>query len=417
MLHLRFNGVPTTQRQTPLRRFIRWLVVLGFAALSGILLLIGLLWLDHRRETTLPPPSGAFAIGRTLQAWKIAPRDSTDPESGTHRTLLAWIWYPARSPQQSQQTSRYLPEPWRRAVEHHAGVLLSKVLTRDLSRVRTHSVDDAEVSPQERMYPVVLLRAGLAAQTATYTSLAEDLASHGYVVVGFDAPYRTIVSVLPDGTVIERTPENDADRFSGLQQEQVATRLVREWSADMNSAVDQLERLNASDSTSRFYRRLDMQRIGVMGHSLGGATALEFCHEDARCKAGIDIDGAPLGSVIAEGVGKPFMFLLCDHSGEPDAPEVQARIDTIYNRLPAGQRVMLTIKGANHFGFSDDGAFLKSPLARKLLRAVGVLKLDGSRQIAITTQSVDAFLDVYLKHVSARKPGQNQTFPELVTRQ
>ena len=74
-----------------------------------------------------------------------------------------------------------------------------------------------------------------------------------------------------------------------------------------------------------------------MGHSLGGATALQFCHDDVRCKAGIDLDGAPLGNVTADGVRQPFMFLLGDHTGESDAPQVRAKIDailqTVYRRI------------------------------------------------------------------------------------
>ena len=62
-----------------------------------------------------------------------------------------------------------------------------------------------------------------------------------------------------------------------------------------------------------------MQRVGVFGHSLGGAAALQFCHDDSRCKAGIDVDGAPLGNVISEGVTQPFMFILSDHGSESDA--------------------------------------------------------------------------------------------------
>ncbi len=143
---------------------------------------------------------------------------------------------------------------------------------------------------------------------------------------------------------------------------------------------------------------------------------MQFCHDDARCKAGIDIDGGPLGNVTAEDVGKPFMFLLCDHTGELDAPEVQAKIDAIYNRLPDDQRALFTITGANHFEFSDDGAFLESPLAMKLLRAVGLLHLDGRRQIAITTHCVGAFFDIYLKRTPAPKLGEDHDYPELVTR-
>ncbi len=71
------------------------------------------------------------------------------------------------------------------------------------------------------------MRPGLAALTTDYTTLAEDLASHGYVVVGFDAPYRSEVVVFPDGRVITRAPQNNADLVSGPQQEDLANKLVK----------------------------------------------------------------------------------------------------------------------------------------------------------------------------------------------
>jgi pimeloyl-ACP methyl ester carboxylesterase len=84
--------------------------------------------------------------------------------------------------------------------------------------------------------------------------------------------------------------------------------------------VDQLQRLNA-DSSETFAARMDLQRLGMFGHSFGGATALEFCHQDSRCKAALDMDGIPFGSVVPEGLSKPGMFLLSDHSREMADPE------------------------------------------------------------------------------------------------
>lgn len=385
-------------------------------AVIGISMFLGLLWIDHTRKTTLPTPSGPFAVGRTMFDWSDASSfDPMGPQPDTKRQLLAWIWYPATPQQPTQTLAEYFPAPWRTALKHHSGVLLSEFLTRDLSQVRAHSVGDADMSPQSGSYPVVLMRAGLAAETLAYTSLAEDLASHGYVVVGFDAPYRTIVVVLPDGKVIERMPENDADHFSGLQQEQVATRLVQTWSADMSFALDRLESLNASDHSGKFFGRLDMQRIGVLGHSLGGATTLQFCHDDARCKAGIDLDGAPLGSVIAEGVTQPFMFLLSDYRRDSDAETraVTANINSIYDRLPGDHRLKIMIQGASHFGFSDDGAMLKSPMLMRALHKLGIVPLDGRRQIALTTHYIGTFFDVYLKGVSASELKSKAHSPEI----
>ncbi len=401
-------------------RVIKALVVVALFAVVAIAVLLGLMWLDHNRETSLPTPTGPFAVGRTTYVWSDpAQADTMAPQPSTKRELLAWIWYPAAPRQPSQTFDDYLSAPWRTALERQSGALLTQFLTRDLSRVHAHSIRDAEVSPQQHSYPVVLMRAGLAALTTDYTTLAEDLASHGYVVVGFDAPYRSFVVVFPDGRVIARVPQNNADLVSGPAQEQLANKLAQAWSADLGFALDQLEQLNTSDPSGRFAGRLDMERVGVFGHSLGGATALQFCHDDSRCKAGIDVDGAPLGSVVADGVAQPFMFLLSDHKGESDADEPEAirqagaNIHSIYDRLPNDRRLMIMIRGAGHYRFSDDGAMLKSPVVMRVLRTVGVMRLDGRRQVALTAHYISTFFDVYLKEAAASELRSRAEYPEI----
>lgn len=93
------------------------------------------------------------------------------------------------APAASVSAAEYLPGPWRAADMRYSGVLMSRFLTRDLSKVHVHSKRDAALSPMESSYPVVILRAGGGALTTSYTTLAENLASRGYIVVGFDAPY------------------------------------------------------------------------------------------------------------------------------------------------------------------------------------------------------------------------------------
>jgi len=140
----------------------------------GITVLLGLLLLDHNRDTTLPTPTGPFAVGRTRYAWSDASQaDPLAPQPRTKRELLAWDWYPAAPVQQARTVDDYLPAPWRTAIEGQSGVLLTQFLTRDLSRVHAHSIRDAEVSPQQHSYPVVLMRTGGAALTTDFTSLAD----------------------------------------------------------------------------------------------------------------------------------------------------------------------------------------------------------------------------------------------------
>ena len=155
--------------------------------------------------------------------------------------------------------------------------------------------------------------------------------------------------------------------------------------------MDQLQRLNA-DSSETFAARMDLQRLGMFGHSFGGATALEFCHQDSRCKAALDMDGIPFGSVVPEGLSEPGMFLLSDHSREMTDPEsrpVLAEIQSIYKRLPNG-RLYVVIRTANHFSFSDQ-ILSNSQAAMGLLRLVGFGGLDGRRGLAISTDYVHTF--------------------------
>lgn len=369
-------------------------------AMFGVLAvgaLLGTLWLEHRTEITLPTPTGSFPVGRAIYTWSDdAALDTLAPVPGTKRELVVWIWYPSAAGQSVM--GDYLPAPSRVAIERARGPLISKLLTRDLSKVHAHSAFNSEVSPQQRSYPVVITRAGASAEVWNYSTLAEDLASYGYVVVGFDAPYRSGVVVFPDGRVITRTPENNPERCLG-QEASCANRLVAAWTSDIAFVLDQLARLNNADSTGKFAGRLDMTRVGVIGHSFGGATALQFCHDDSRCTAGIDLDGAPLGKVIREGIHQPFMFLLSDHSREsgPESPKIMANIQSIYDRLPVDGRLRISIRGGNHFIFSDDGALLKSRVMRGVLQVFGKLRIDGRRQLAVTAYCVHSFFDAYLK--------------------
>jgi len=261
------------------------------------------------------------------------------------------------------------------------------------------------------------MRAGASAPVMNYSTLAEDLASHGYVVVGFDAPYRTGLVVFPDGRMIERRPENNPELFSGAELTRLADKLLTAWTADTAFMLDQLERLNASDASSKLKGRLDMTRVGVFGHSFGGATAAQFCSQDSRCKAGIDVDGSLHGSVIQAGIHKPFMFLLSDHgdsSSDAESRQIQADIQSVYDRLPSEGRLRIVIRGANHFTFSDDGALLKSRIVRRVLRLIGVLGIDGPRQLAVTAYCVHTFFDAYLKGPTvARLRISSPLYPEI----
>jgi dienelactone hydrolase len=411
------------------RRLSRGFAALAASGVVGAGALLGALWLERRTELALPTPTGPFAVGRAIYDWKDDARvDTLAPVPGTKRELLVWIWYPSAAGP-SAAIDDYVPASMRPAVGPPGGLLA--LLTRDLSKVHGHSARDADVSPRPRSFPVVIMRAGASAFVVSYSTLAEDLASHGYVVVGFDAPYRTFAVVFPDGRVMRRPPENDPELCEDqppVQQARCVSRFLTAWTGDIAFVLERLERLNTSGSAGKLAGRLDMTRVGVFGHSFGGATALQFCHDDPRCKAGIDIDGQAFGSVIQEGLRQPFMFVLSDHGDMPDRRpgrgsdpphdsvdlQVWVNIQSIYDRLPPDGRWRIGIRGANHFLFSDDGALLKSHLVLRALRMAGVVGIDGRRQLAVTAYCVHRFFDAYLEGEGGARLGiPSPLYPEI----
>lgn len=383
-------------------------------------------WIEHRTAITLPAPSGSFAVGRAIYDWvDDAHVDGFAPAAGTKRELLVWIWYPAAMEARAvlddyvPTAMRVRPSPAGEPLIVRTLNWMFQVLEKDPSKVRGHSLRNAGVSPRQQTYPVVIMRGGASAEVMRYSTLAEDLASRGYVVVGLDAPYRTFEVAFPDGRVIGRRPENNVEEFDGPEATVLADTLVQGWSADMSFTIDRLEQMDASDPEGRFRGRLDLEHVGAFGHSLGGAEALQFCHDDPRCKASIDVDGIPWGTVVQEGLMQPAMFLMSDHKldtlveSDAESRAVEASFRSLYQRLHEERTLKLTIRGANHYMFSDD-AVLRSQIVLGTLRRVRILGIDGPRQLAVTAYAVRSFFDAYLKSSGVARPRiLSPLYPEL----
>ena len=88
--------------------------------------------------------------------------------------------------------------------------------------------------------------------------------------------------------------------------------VVKRWVLDVKLVLD---RLPKSGPGSALASRLDLTRLGVAGHSMGGVMAGQFCVEDRRCKAGLNFDGIPqYGTMIDTPMPAPFLMV---YSGRP----------------------------------------------------------------------------------------------------
>src|SRR2546423_6363066 len=141
----------STQRKPRFHWVFRAFAFLAILSIVGFAALLGLLWLEHRTEITLPAPTGPFAVGREIYDWQDeAGSDISAPAPGTKRELLVWIWYPAQSGQSGAQADDYAPAFLPAAGRHASQApAIFKLLTRDLSKVHGHSLRNAKFSSRQ----------------------------------------------------------------------------------------------------------------------------------------------------------------------------------------------------------------------------------------------------------------------------
>jgi dienelactone hydrolase len=145
------------------------------------------------------------------------------------------------------------------------------------------------------------------------------------VVVGVNHTYETAVTVFADGRITPLNPAAIAGALgpqSGDHRKVFARRaeVCRYKAADVAFLADRLADLGAGDP---FAGRLDLDRLAAVGHSFGGAAVLQWCHDDRRCGAAVNLDGALWTDVGRIGVPRPVLQILAPHH-EFDADPEQA---------------------------------------------------------------------------------------------
>jgi predicted dienelactone hydrolase len=360
----------------------------------------------------LPTPTGPYAVGTATYAWTDSARQEafTPEDSADRRELSVQIWYPA-SPGSGGRTAPLLPAAGRAApmLADRLGLPgASAGLIEQIGRSPTHATPDASVADGQARWPVLLYQHGMSGVRMLNTHLMEELASRGYVMVGMDHTYESAVTVFPDGRVVESRVDEPADAEAN---DRYNDDLVRIRTADARFVLDQLGRLDAGPLAGR----LDLDRVGMVGHSMGGATTAEVLRIDPRVRAGINMDGIPRGQVVDSGLDRPFLILQSDRPGSTDASggahteRYLGRRDALLEGARAGGWLAV-INGARHASFTDLPLLL--PPTKELEGVLG--PIDPARAHTIMVDYLTAFFARYLDgHPAPLLDGPSPTHPEV----
>jgi len=164
-------------------------------------------------------------------------------------------------------------------------------------------------------------------------------------------------------------------------------RLIGIRAADSSFALDQLSRLAYIEPSSPLAGHLDLEHVGIAGHSLGGATAVQVMASDPRFKVGVNLDGKLFGKEPEARLDRPFLWI---QSGDAKTAEYTQGRD----RLLAGLRdsgSLVTVCGSTHMSFTDSPSYLTS-LGRRLAGSATVGSISVAAMTAMTGDTIAAFV-------------------------
>lgn len=157
---------------------------------------------------------------------------------------------------------------------------------------------------REGKYPLVVFSHGAASVIESNFSTCRELASNGYVVAAVAHHYHAIFVEDADGNTTTIDMEFMSAATGGIMSlSKVETlELYKEWmkirAHDVNFALDTMLSY-ASEGKAGAFGLIDRDHIGLLGHSLGGATMAAVGRQRDDIDAVIVLEGTMLGEYIS----------------------------------------------------------------------------------------------------------------------
>ena len=263
---------------------------------------------------------GKYAIG-TVSYWVADPDREEIFITDKHqaRQIPIQVWYPAEKTSQSDYAP-YIPEATKVSEAISELLHIPKALLYPLQFKRSNALEKAPVNKEKSQYPVLLYLTGLYGHRCISTFQIQELVSQGYIVVGIDCPMAVALATFSNGSTLQSQPRSVIDPMldESLTEENPLLSyngktfeggLIAYFAKDVSRVIDFLTTLNASDPHRLLTNRLNMDRLGAFGVSLGGVIVSEASWKDPRIKASLIME-SPIPKKIAQtGLPIPTMVI------------------------------------------------------------------------------------------------------------
>ncbi len=265
---------------------------------------------SKQATVTFPALQGPYKVGTERFHWV----DKSRPETFTankmdHRELMIQVWYPTTATSASHKLEPYATNPAALSKFYEGYMKIPAAQFLPLLTTTTQSLIKAPIAEAKQKHPVLILSHGFGMLNDTYRFIAEPLASQGYIVVSVQHTYNALITTFPNGKV---ATFNDSNGDSTAHMDRLITKV---WVKDIQFVLDRLEQLSEKKNYP-IWKQADLNKVGMLGHSFGGATAAQVMLQDSRVRAGINMDGGFFGKVIPEtGIPGPFMLLSAGYDG------------------------------------------------------------------------------------------------------